>query len=272
MARRDEDPVESTAGLAYILKVKKEGHKMKVEYLDPAELVPYGKNAKAHPPKQVDQIANSIKRFGWQQPIVVDRKKVVIIGHGRFAAAKQLMLDKVPVVYADNLSDADVKALRLADNKLNESEWLEDLLAEELAELDIDGIDMSQFGFDLEEAIEHENPYTQKTDIPQYQITGEHVTVDELFQDTKTRELLDEIERSTVDEKIKGFLRLAAYRHVIFNYQNIAEFYANSEPETQELMEKSALVIIDIDDAIKNGYTLLRDEIADIVAGDDEYE
>ena len=246
---------------------------MKVEYLDPAELIPYGKNAKEHPPAQVERIANSIKRFGWQQPIVVDRNKVVIIGHGRLAAAKLLNLDKVPVKFEDDLTDAQVKALRLADNKTNESDWSENLLAEELAELDIDGIDMSEFGFEnLGDLIEHENPYTQKTDIPQYSITGEHVTLDELFQDTKTRELLQEIDESHADEKIKAFLRLAAYRHVIFNYQNIAEFYANSEPEVQALMEKSALVIIDIDDAIKNGYTLLREEIADIVAGDDEYE
>ena len=246
---------------------------MKVDYLDPAELIPYGKNAKEHPPAQVERIANSIKRFGWQQPIVVDRNKVVIIGHGRLAAAKLLNLDKVPVKFEDDLTDAQVKALRLADNKTNESDWSENLLAEELAELDIDGIDMSEFGFEnLGDLIEHENPYTQKTDIPQYSITGEHVTLDELFQDTKTRELLQEIDESHADEKIKAFLRLAAYRHVIFNYQNIAEFYANSEPEVQALMEKSALVIIDIDDAIKNGYTLLREEIADIVAGDDEYE
>ena len=112
---------------------------MKVEYLDPVELIPYTKNAKQHPPAQVDRIANSIKRFGWQQPIVVDRKKVVIIGHGRLAAAKQLMLEKVPVVFADDLSDEDVKALRLADNKLNESEWIDSFLSEELAELDIAG-------------------------------------------------------------------------------------------------------------------------------------
>lgn len=246
---------------------------MKVDYLDPAELIPYGKNAKEHPPAQVERIANSIKRFGWQQPIVVDKNKVVIIGHGRLAAAKFLNLEKVPVKFEDDLTDAQVKALRLADNKTNESDWSENLLAEELGELDIDGIDMSEFGFEnLGDLIEHENPYTQKTDIPQYQITGEHVTVNELYQDAKTKELLQEIDESTVDEKIKDFLRLAAYRHVIFNYQNIAEFYANSEPETQRLMEKSALVIIDIDDAIKNGYTLLREEIADIVAGDDEYE
>ena len=244
---------------------------MKVEYVSPAELIPYGKNAKQHPPKQVGQIANSIKRFGFQQPIVIDKGGVVIIGHGRLAAAKQLNLDTVPVVRAENLSEEDVKALRLADNKLNESDWIDGLLSEELAELDIAGIDMGEFGFEVGELLEHENPYTQKTDIPQYTITGEHVTLGELFTDSKTRELLDEIDESSVDEKIKDFLRLAAYRHVVFNYQKIAEFYANSEPETQELMERSALVIIDINDAIRNGYTMLKDEIADIMDGD-EYE
>lgn len=244
---------------------------MKVDYLDPAELIPYGKNAKEHPPKQVEQIANSIKRFGWQQPIVVDRNKVVIIGHGRLAAAKLLNLDKVPVKFEDDLTDAQVKALRLADNKTNESDWSENLLAEELAELDIDGIDMSEFGFEnLGDLIEHENPYTQKTDIPQYTITGEHVTLDELYKDSKTQELIEEIEEAEIDEKVKDFLKMAAYRHVIFNYQRIAEYYANADPEVQELMEKSALVIIDIDDAIRYGYTRLKEGISDIMAGDEE--
>lgn len=121
---------------------------MEVKYVSPAELIPYAKNAKQHPPEQVERIANSIKRFGWQQPIVVDRDNVVIIGHGRLFAAKELMLDSVPVVYADNLTEDEVNALRLADNKTNESAWDFSALEEELAALDIAGIDMTQFGFD----------------------------------------------------------------------------------------------------------------------------
>lgn len=121
---------------------------MEVIYLSPGELVPYAKNAKQHPPEQVRHIANSIKQFGWQQPIVVDRENVVIIGHGRLAAAKELNLDSVPVVYADNLTEEQVNALRLADNKTNESEWDFSRLEEELAALDIAGFDMTQFGFD----------------------------------------------------------------------------------------------------------------------------
>lgn len=127
--------------------------KLKVVNLSPDVLIPYSQNAKIHPPEQVEHIANSIKRFGWQQPIVVDRNNVVIVGHGRLLAAKELMLDSVPVVYADDLSEEDVKAFRLADNKTNESPWDFSKLEEELAQLQIDGIDMSQFGF-LEEAME----------------------------------------------------------------------------------------------------------------------
>ena len=121
---------------------------MEVEYLSPDKLIPYERNAKQHPPDQIDHIANSIKRFGWQQPIVVDKDNVVIIGHGRLAAAKQLMLDSVPVVYADNLTEEEVNALRLADNKTNESPWDFGKLEEELAALSIAGLDMAQFGFD----------------------------------------------------------------------------------------------------------------------------
>ncbi|MBO7134391.1 MAG: ParB N-terminal domain-containing protein [Bacteroidales bacterium] len=120
---------------------------MNITWVAPDTLTPYPGNAKQHPPEQVQHIANSIKRFGWQQPIVVDRNNVVVIGHGRLFAAKQLLLEQVPVVVADTLSDDEINALRLADNKTNESAWDFSKLEEELAALDIAGIDMEQFGF-----------------------------------------------------------------------------------------------------------------------------
>lgn len=120
---------------------------MEVVYLSPADLIPYENNAKIHSPEQVEKIANSIREFGFQQPIVVDKDNVVIIGHGRLFAAKELMLDTVPVVKAYGLNDDQVKALRLADNKLNESPYDFGKLEAELAELSIDGFDMEQFGF-----------------------------------------------------------------------------------------------------------------------------
>jgi hypothetical protein len=92
-----------------------------VEWLSPDELIPYEMNAKIHPADQIERIANGIKAFGWTQPIVVDRDNIVVIGHGRLAAAKELMLEKVPVVRRDDLTDEQIRACRLEDNKTNES-------------------------------------------------------------------------------------------------------------------------------------------------------
>lgn len=171
----------------------------------------------------------------------------------------------MPVVFAENLSEADVKALRLADNKLNESDWIGDLLDEELAGLAIDGIDMSQFGFDFESEIgEIANPYTGKVNIPQYEPTGEDPPIELLCDKSKMAELTRDILASSVPDDEKEFLLLAAQRHLAFNYKKIAEYYANASEEMQELMEKSALVIIDYNDAIAYGYTRLNNDVREM--------
>lgn len=107
---------------------------------------PYEKNPRRND-EAVDAVAASIREFGWQQPIVVDKDGVIIAGHTRYKAAKKLKCDTVPVVVADDLTEDQVKAYRLADNKTGElAEWDTALLGEELAELA--DFDMSQFGFD----------------------------------------------------------------------------------------------------------------------------
>lgn len=108
-----------------------------------AELKPYDKNAKKHDKKQIANVAESIKQFGFVQPIVLDKDNNVIIGHCRLEAAKKLHLDEVPCVMADDLTDEQVKKLRLLDNKLNESDWDIDLIVEEIADLDFDGFDVN---------------------------------------------------------------------------------------------------------------------------------
>lgn len=123
---------------------------MNIEYLKTSDLIPYSKNAKRHPAEQVKLIANSIKEFGFQQPIVIDKDNIVVIGHGRLLAAKRLKIDTVPIVRVDNLTDDQVKAFRLADNKVAESEWNLDFLKDELSELAEINLDMSDFGFDLD--------------------------------------------------------------------------------------------------------------------------
>lgn len=140
---------------------------MEIKYADPAALVPYENNTKQHPPEQVDRIAESIRRFGWWQPIVIDRENVVIVGHGRLAAAKQLMLDRVPVVYADTLTPEQVQAYRLADNRTNESPWDMGKLEEELAALNLAGVDMAAFGFDDMAELAKEAPDIVEDEAPE---------------------------------------------------------------------------------------------------------
>jgi len=116
------------------------------------ETKPYYKNAKKHPDKQLKQIAKSIKAFGWQQPIVVDKDGVIIVGHGRWLAYekyKDEMKLSPPEIKTANLSEEKAKAYRLADNKLNESEWDMDLAIENLKELSDEMFDLTGFDRDL---------------------------------------------------------------------------------------------------------------------------
>lgn len=113
------------------------------------ELIPYEKNPRKND-QSVDKVANSIKEFGFKVPIVVDKNNIIVCGHTRYKAAKKLGLSVVPCVVADDLTDEQIKAYRLADNKVGEdSEWDMDLLGSELE--DILNIDMEDFGFSLPE-------------------------------------------------------------------------------------------------------------------------
>ena len=117
---------------------------MDVKNIPLGDIVPYAKNAKKHDKTQIKNVAESIKQYGFVQPIVIDRDGVIVIGHCRALAAKQLGMTEVPCVCVDDLTPEQVDALRLVDNKSNESEWDFDLLADELAELDL-----SAFVFDF---------------------------------------------------------------------------------------------------------------------------
>ena len=115
---------------------------MKIEEISLKDLKPYERNAKKHDNRQIENVAESIKQFGFAQPLVVDKDNVVIIGHCRLLASKRLGLDKVPCVRLDNLTDEQVQKLRLLDNKLNESEWDIDLLLEDIPALDFSDFDI----------------------------------------------------------------------------------------------------------------------------------
>lgn len=240
-----------------------------------SELIPYEKNARKHSDEQIKKIQASLREFGFVNPVLIDANYGIISGHGRVEAAKREKITEVPCVMVEHLTEAQKKAYILADNRLAElASWDMDIVKEELEGLKVLDFDTELTGFDfMEDAAETENPYTGKTAIPQYEVTGEIPRLDELVESMKVGELEQEIDSAPIDEDEKTFLKIAAARHYAFNFRKIAEYYANvASPDMQRLMEKSALVIIDIDDAIANGYVRLAGDIADMLKEDEDDE
>ena len=148
------------------------------------DIIPYAANAKKHDKRQINNVAESIKQYGFVQPIVIDRDGVIVIGHCRALAAKKLGMEEVPCVCVDDLTPEQVNALRLVDKKSNESDWDYDLLADE-----IPGLDLSAFDFDWD------FPDTDETEL-----TNEE-------RDQEFRERMERGELSDDDEEYQEFLK-----------------------------------------------------------------
>ncbi len=122
--------------------------KLKIEYLSTDELIPYANNPRNND-EAVDYVANSIREFGFKVPIVIDKDKNIVAGHTRLKAAKKLGIKEVPCIIADDLTEQQIDAFRLADNKVSEiATWDFDKLEMELES--ITDIDMSEFNFNLD--------------------------------------------------------------------------------------------------------------------------
>lgn len=260
--------------------------KLTFEYVGLDDITPYEYNARHHEAEDINGIKESIKQFGMDDPIGVwsdeTHHNVIVEGHGRLIAMKELRSEfpdneeykKVPVIHLDGLSEEQRRGYALAHNKTAElSTWDPDILGKELER--IKGIDMTKFGFTVDEMQDEggeglDDKYTTKVNIPQYEITGDCPTISEMLDTEKADGLIEEIKQSGVTDEEKEFLIQAARRHNVFNYRNIAEYYAHAGAEMQRLMEKSALVIIDVDDAIANGYATLNANILDMMEDSDE--
>lgn len=125
--------------------------KLEVKWQSIETIQEYARNPKKHSEEQIEKVARSISSFGWRTAIIVDKAGVIIAGHSRYRAAKALGMKTVPVMVASDMTEDQVSAYRIADNKVAESEWDTKLLKFELGSLDLRGIDMTLTGFDLEE-------------------------------------------------------------------------------------------------------------------------
>lgn len=122
-----------------------------IVWRDPNELTPYHNNTKLHPTEQIDKIASAIAAFGWDQPIVIDEKGVIIKGHGRRLAALRMQLKRVPVIVRDDLTEAEKMAARISDNKIAESPWDDEALKLEMGALSELDFDLTLTGWDAED-------------------------------------------------------------------------------------------------------------------------
>jgi hypothetical protein len=222
--------------------------------------------------KLVDSIKNFPKMLEIR-PIVVNSEMIVLGGNMRFRACQEAGLTEVPIIQADELTEEEQKEFVIKDN-VNFGEWDWAELANGWANSDLTEWGLSQqlefadhFG---EKDVDPENKYSRKVEAPIYEPKNEKPSVADLIDKTKTVALIERINASSVPEEEKEFLRLSAQRHLVFKYSLIADYYAHSEPETQSLMEDSALVIVDFDQAIEKGFVQLSKEIAETYAS--EYE
>ena len=231
---------------------------IEINSLNPAEYNPRQINN-----KQYEDLKASMEKFGCVDPIIIninpERLYTVIGGHQRLKVLQDLGAEKVPTVSV-NLSEEDERELNIRLNKSG-GDFDMDILANEF-----DIVDLKEWGFkDIElgfniDKIDEES-YTKKIEAPIYEPKGIKPKLSELHNEDKGFKLLEKIRKSNVTKAEKEFLTIASFRHIVFDYSKIAEYYAQSNKEMQELMEDSALVIIDFKKAIEKGYVKLSEEL-----------
>lgn len=134
-------------------------NKLEIKYVDIDDIKPYENNPRFND-NAVEYVKNSIKEFGFKVPMILDKDNKIVTGHTRYKASLELGLKEIPVIYADDLTEEQIKAFRLADNKVSEvAEWDWELLDEELEDIDID---MTEFNFTNFDDIDLEN-FFEKT-------------------------------------------------------------------------------------------------------------
>lgn len=215
------------------------------------------------------KLVASIKEFPEMleiRPIVVNADMVVLGGNMRLKACKEAGMKEIPIIMAEDLTEEQQREFIIKDN-VGFGEWDWEMLANEW-----DPVELGEWGLDIEDVLQEkeDQKYTQKIEAPNYEPTRNKPEISELYDQSKTDQLINEIADSDIPDEVKSFLEKAAQRHTVFDYENIAEYYAHADPDVQRLMERSALVIIDFQQAIEEGYVMLSKRIIEQYEEDNE--
>lgn len=236
-------------------------------------------NFNLHTQDGMQKLEKSVTDYGYGRSILLDKDDNIIGGNGVVETAKKMGLKKVRVVETEgdeliavkrkdlSINSKEGRSLALADNAVAAAnlQWNKDELEKARTEWDITPED---WGVKMQEEEEkRQNEYSREIITPIYEPNGLTPTFPEMYDTTKYDELCKEIAGERLPKDVKQFLLFAATRHIIFNYENIANYYANASKKIQELMERSALVIIDFQKAIEGGYVrMTKDLMAEYAA------
>lgn len=255
--------------------------KPKIEEKKISDLVPDGLNINAHTQRGRGIVEHSIRRYGIGRGIVAAGKGTdtpqIIGGNLTHEVVGSLDIDDVIFVHSngeklvvtvrDDIApgSAEAVALGLIDNEAQKQSYNVDIdiLAQVMADPSVKLLaEQDKMFGDLAKGMgEGDDTYSRKVETPIYEIKGDKPKIIELFNDERYRKLLLEIDSANISDEQKDFLRIAATRHIIFDFSKIAEYYAHSDKVLQGLMENNALVIIDFNKAIELGYVKLSEEL-----------
>ncbi len=227
------------------------------------------RNWRIHPLSQQDALKGVLEEVGWVQQVIVNKRTGNLIdGHLRCQLAAREGAQTIPVVYVDVSEDEEALVLATLDPigamAATDKQKLDELFAgiqsenENVRKMmdEIAAKEKLDFGGNSTD-----KQYSANIQAPVYIPKGDKPNISELYNQTKSKELISEIDNSNLPEDEKEFLKAAARRHTVFNYKLIAEYYAHSDITTQKLMEDSALIIIDFGRAIELGYIQLSNDI-----------
>lgn len=272
--------------------------KRTTEYMLLSDIKPFDQNPKAH---DEAKIRESIELYGFTNGMLLcERRKELAEGHGRLSVLEQMQGEGAPIPEGIEVSkdgkwlapvqrgwsskddEAFKKYVVMANETVIKGGWAPEIVdyMEQFDDLGGTGFepeDMSALKAALEGVDDSgpvRKPYTRAVNVPQYEPVGPVPDLRELVDYTKSDELKNRVEEAVkageIDEQVAAFLIHAADRHTVFNYRKAAEFYPYQSPAVKQLMEESALVIIDPDDAIKFGFAKLEERIEELGSADAE--
>lgn len=227
--------------------------KWHTEKRDITALKEWDKNPRIITRESYKKLKQAIIERGFHDILKIDENNNVLSGNQRLKILKELGYTEIECKVADRVLTEEEKKKVSLESNIQSGDWDIDMLEDDFLE-EIDDLELDDLIPSNESLTEENKLYTGKVVVPTYEPKNEKPPIDELVDCSKGVELLEYIDNANIPNDVKDFLKIACTRHYVFDYSKIADFYANSEKEIQEIMERLALVIIDYDKAIEYGF------------------